>query len=78
MSENVEIYQRPTEIPKIIIPEQDIRLFYAGQWVDFRDGAITICGEPKIDQTRKLIREEVDRICVARERAKVGNIRFFK
>jgi len=38
----LEIYYRPIETPSAIIEDKDIRIYYAGQWVDFRNGKIRI------------------------------------
>jgi len=38
----IEIYRRPCEIPYGVLDDKDIRIFYNGQWFDFRDGNIKI------------------------------------
>ena len=46
----VEIYKRPTESASEVIEDKNIRIYYAGKWVDFRDGEITICDRPVPDK----------------------------
>jgi hypothetical protein len=38
----VEIYIRPTEDPDTVLKDTDVRLYYAGKWIDFRDNTMVI------------------------------------
>lgn len=38
----LEIYRRPVERPSEVVEDKDIRVYYAGKWVDFRNGKIRI------------------------------------
>ena len=38
----IEIYIRPIEQPVMFPSDRNIRLYYGGQWIDFRDGKIRI------------------------------------
>ena len=42
---NVDIFIRPQEAPVKTIEDRSIRIYYNGQWVDFRDGKISITGK---------------------------------
>ena len=39
---DVEIYKRPNQAPAEIVPDENIRIYYLGHWIDFREGQIRI------------------------------------
>lgn len=42
MNRPIEIYIRPQETPAQTQKDEDVRIYYNGQWVDFRHGTIRI------------------------------------
>ena len=58
MPEKIEIYVKPYDAPIWTAYERDCRVYYAGQWVDFRDGRVVVrndAGESLADAVRHYI-----------------------
>ncbi len=43
MEKQVEVYVKPVESPHLVIDAgENCRIYYAGQWIDFRDGKVFV------------------------------------
>jgi len=55
MPEKIEIYIKPVQCPSLIKSAGEVRIYYAGQWVDFREGQVVVrneAGESLADAVR--------------------------
>lgn len=42
MDKPIEVYIRPNDAPALTIDDNKIRLYYEGQWIDFKNGVVQV------------------------------------